>query len=51
MTEEIIKIESSGNKNNQNVNEFGMLGSRIEDINQFVNKIIQSNNDLNTTNN
>lgn len=51
MTEEIIKIESSGGKNNINVDDFGMLGSRIQDINQFVNKIIQNNNDINTTNN
>lgn len=51
MTEEIIKIESSGGKNNNDVQSYGLLGSRIEDVNQFINRIMQNNNDINTTNN
>jgi len=51
MTEEIIKIESGGKLNNNASNEYGMLGSRIEDVNQFLNTLIQNNNHINTTNN
>lgn len=51
MTEEIIKIESSGGKNNNDVQSYGLLGSRIEDVNQFINRLMQNNNDINTTNN
>lgn len=51
MTEEIIKIESGGKLNNNSSSEYGMLGSRIEDVNQFLNVLIQNNNHINTTNN